>query len=240
MSVCPGRCNAAYRRALAAGDPDPIPVKGDPCWCMGCARMIQEALRLMPLAYQALDAVAFMSRDPSEPVSGSKAPASPSPGGDAQDEMLRTICSWEDDFRFWAKYNRSPQHHWQYRPGAGHDLLTPLLTLEAACLYLNGNFGLMMQREECAIEFGGEILSLFTRTQAMVKNGPRRIHLHLPCPRCDMMSVIQEEGVAGRPWYLTCPETAGGCGSLYTPEEWDWWVEVLKARASLSRGKKKR
>lgn len=233
MSACPGRCNAAYRRALAAGEQDYPAVYGDPSWCMACARMVQQALRLLPLAYQALEAVAFMSREPGEPVSGSKAPASPSPGGDAQDEILRTMRAWEDDLRFWAKYNRSPQHHWRYRPGAGQDLEAPLLTLEAACLYLNGNFGLMMERQECAVEFGMEIMSLFTRAQSMIKNGPQRKHMQLPCPRCDMISVVQEEGVAGRPWYIMCETRAGGCGSLYTPEEWEWWLEILNSRAKL-------
>lgn len=233
MSPCPGRCNASYRKALAAGEPDPVPVKGDPVWCLACARMIQQALRMLPLAYQALDAVTFMTREAPERVSGSRTPPSPSPGGDAQDEMLRTMTSWEDDLRYWAKYNRSPEHHWRHRPGAGRDETAPLLTLEAACLYLNGSFGLMMEREECAADFGCEILSLFTRAQAMVKNGPQRRRLPLPCPHCDLLTLLQEEGVAGRPWYIVCEVRPGGCGSLYTPEEWDWWVEILKARAKL-------
>jgi hypothetical protein len=240
VTACPGFCNKAYRQLLAAGDPDPIPIKGTPIWCLNCAHIIQQALRLLPLAYQALDAVAFMSRDVPERVSGSRERPSPSPGGDAQDELLHTMTSWEDDLRYWAKYNHSPEHHWKYRPGAGHDDVAPLLTLEAACVYLNGNFHIMMEREECAGDFGSEVLSLFTRAQGMVKNGPQRRKLPLPCPKCDLRTLIQEEGIAGRPWYVSCETRPGGCGSLYTPEEWDWWVQIQVERAKTSSPSRKR
>lgn len=230
MTPCPGRCNVSYREALSVGNDLLHPVAGLPCWCGNCAKTIRQALRMLPLAYQALDAVTFMTREPGEHVSGTKTPPSPSPGGDAQDELLRTMTSWEDDLRYWAKYNRSPIHMWKHQPGAGRDASGPLLTLDAACTYLNAHFDVMMAREECAADFGREILSLFTRAQAMVKTGPQRRRLPLPCPSCDFLTLVQEEGVAGRPWYISCDPRPGGCGRLYTPEEWEWWVQVQATR----------
>jgi hypothetical protein len=232
--ICNGRCNKSYREALAAGAAMLAPREGFPVWCSPCSRIIREALRMLPLAYQALDAVAFMTKDAPERVSGSREKPSPAPGVDAQDEMLRTMTSWEDDLRHWVKYNRSPEHHWTWTAGAGHDDKAPLLTLERACTFLNASFDLMMEREECAADFGREVLSLFTRTQAMVKNGPQRRRLPVPCPHCDLLTLLQEEGIAGRPWYVVCEIRPGGCGTLYTPEEYEWWTEVLKARATTS------
>ena len=218
---------------MAAGAVMLSPTEGLPVWCGPCAIKIRAALRMLPLAYQALDAVVYMTKDVPERVSGSREKPSPAPGVDMQDEMLQTIRSWEDDLCYWVKYNRSPQHHWHWIAGAGRDDKAPLLTLEKACAFLYGSFDLMMDREECAADFGREILSLFTRTQAMVKNGPQRRRLPLPCPHCDLLTLLQEEGMAGRPWYIVCETRPGGCGTLYTPEEYEWWVEVLKARSKL-------
>lgn len=233
MSPCPGKCNSEYRKTVAAGDLhaelEAHVTHGDPVWCHADAGIVRQALRMMPLAHQALEAVHLMTRDTPERVSGSRNPPSPSPGFDAQDEMVRVLTSWEDDLRCWRKYNHPTPG--PPRAGAGRDQAYPLLTLEVAVVYLNAGFHVMMEREECAADFGREIVSLFTRAQGMVKNGPTRRRLPFPCPACDFMTLVQEEGVAGKPWYVCCDTRPGGCGRLYTPEEWEWWIQIQTAAA---------
>jgi hypothetical protein len=63
----------------------------------------------------------------------------------------------------------------------------------------------------------------------MVKNKPVRRHLPNPCPSpgCDVRALIQEEGIAGEPWYVECSERLGGCGRLYSENDWEWFGRLL-------------
>lgn len=234
---CDFRCNSRYRQAVRDHDsalnlwiergciglePDPVDIEpwpGDPVYCQRCASVIRGALRELPLAYTALGSVKFLTRSASadeEHRGRSDVPPSPSPGADHADEILRTTTAWEDELR---------QH-------LGHACATdhfgdPHATLTASVEYLNTNWTAMIGRDECARDFGDEIWRLHATALAMVKNKPIRRHLPAPCPSCDVLALIQEEGIAGKPWYVECVERAGGCGRLYQESEWRWLVELL-------------
>lgn len=222
--VCPGRCNTLYRSGPDTPErADAYAVWGDPVWCPGCSGTIRSALRAMPTAYAALAAVPYMTpRPPSDElmthVSGSRERPSPGPGVDLRHELSRTLCSWEDDMRSYLHSRAAPM------PDGSGEALT------AAVHYLNMNFERMMGRAECAQDFGQEVLHLFQAVLRMVKNGPSRRKLHIPCPRCDVRALVQHEGIAGQPWYTECVRsTWNGCGAFFTEQEMTWAVEVRMA-----------
>lgn len=234
---CEFRCNNRWRTAVRDHDkalttwiadgytgPEPDPVElepwlGDPVYCPRCASVIRAALRELPLAYTALASVKLLTRTASadeERRARSDVPPSPSPGADHADEILRTTTAWEDDLR---------RH-------LGHQSATdqfgdPHATLTAAVEYLNTHWTAMVTRVECAADFGSETWRLHATAVAMVKNKPVRRYLPAPCPSCDARALIQEEGIAKKPWYVECSERMGGCSRLYSETEYEWLCRLV-------------
>lgn len=62
----------------------------------------------------------------------------------------------------------------------------------------------------------------------MVKNKSVRRTLPVACPTCDMLALVQEEGIAGKPWYVECEQRLGGCSRLFSESEYIWLVQLLK------------
>ena len=233
---CAGRCNSRYRAAVRDYDkaladwtarghtgarpvwPQIEPWPGDPVYCPRCAAVIRGALRELPLAYRALASVKFLTRTASadeERRGRSDVPPSPSPGADHADEIQRVIAGWEDAAR---------QH---LRHVAATDVFgDPAATLAASVEYLNANYPELIS-SEFAADFGGEISRLHSTAVALVKNKPVRRHLPAPCPSCDMAALIQEEGLACKPWYVECSERLGGCGRLFSETDWEWFARLL-------------
>lgn len=235
---CPSRCNWRWREAMEAyenavekwvtrgckGDepqpPETEPWPGEPVLCRKCAAITRSALRELPVAYRALDSMKYLTRtastDDGRRGRSDTAP-SPSPGADQQDEICRTISMWEDDLR---------QH---LRHSAAQDTGVQHADLAASVDYLNYNWRAMSERTECAGDFADEISGLFRISVAMVKNKPARKHLPSPCPTigCRKKALIQEEGLAGGPWYIECSERLGGCGRLYSENDFEWWSNLI-------------
>ena len=204
--ACPGRCK--------------VSTPGDPVWCPECARIIRSALVNLPQAYEALKTVRLLTRTPpldATRVSGSRERPSPDPGVDLMDETYHTIRSWEDD-------SRTTLHHRAAREKGSREG-----NLLQGVRYLNRNFEALMQSPDRAGDFGSEVDSLFARALSMVKNGPLRAFLKIPCHYCGRKSLIQREGIAGRQWYTACEENLGGCGRLFTETEMAWAAEVQMA-----------
>jgi hypothetical protein len=227
------RCNAKWRQAVAAYDkafarwtennqrgaepawPEIEPWPGEPVLCRKCAAVVRGALRELPLAYTALNSAKFLTRTASadeERRGRSDVPPSPSPGADHQDEICRVTAAWEDDLR---------KHLGHPAAAARETALTP------AVEYLNAHWQAMIERPEAAPDFADEVWRLHRVSVAMVKNKPVRKHLPVPCPSCDALSLVQEEGLALKPWYVECLERAGGCGRLYQETEYQWLTQLL-------------
>jgi hypothetical protein len=227
------RCNRGWREAVAAYDtamarwiensyrgtqpqwPQIEPWPGEPVLCRKCSAIARGALRELPLAWIALGSTKFLTRTASadeERRGRSDVPPSPSPSADHQDEICRVTAAWEDDLRKHLGHRAAP---------------TSETNLDAAVDYLNANWQAMIEREECARDFTDEIWRLHRVAVAMVKNKPVRRHLPAPCPSCDALTLIQEEGLAGKPWYVECLERAGGCGRLYQETEYLWLTQLL-------------
>lgn len=211
MSVaCPGRCN---------GGSGPV-VLGEPVWCVQCSLVVRAALRSLPVGYVALAGLMDLrAASPTDAVrvSGSRESPSPSPAVDLRDEVFQVVRAWEDDLR----------GHLRHR--AARDLSSREETLTSGVRYLNRNFGRMISRPECAAEFGHEVNVLFSTVLRMIKNGPLRSHLGIPCPWCHRKTLMQQEGVALKPWYTACEVALGGCGRLFTEDEMAWMAQVRLA-----------
>lgn len=234
---CPSRCNRRWREAVEAYDaaiqrwvgagckgdepqsPEIEPWPGEPVLCRKCSAIARNALRELPLAYDALNSVKFLTRTASadeERRGRSDVPPSPSPGADHQDEICRTVTAWEDDLRLHLRHQAAAD------TGEQRDDLT------ASVEYLNRNWTAMIERVECAADFTDEITRLHRITVAMVKNRPIRRTLPVACPTCDMETLIQEEGIAGRPWYVECSERLGGCSRLFSENEYEYFILLVK------------
>lgn len=209
MSACPGRCNP--RGVLV--------VQGEPVWCAGCGLVVRGALRSLPVAYVALGGVSPIRESPTDVVrvSGSRERRSPSPAVDLRDEIFQVVRGWEDDLRQFLRHR------------AARDLETREGTLANGVRYLNRNFVRMMERPECAADFGREMNVLFSTALRMVRNGPLRALLTFPCPWCHRRTLMQQEGVANVPWYTSCEQSLGGCGRLFTEDEMVWMAQVRVA-----------
>lgn len=238
VGPCPSRCNYRWRQAVEAyeaamqkwvgrgckGDepqpPETEPWPGEPVICRKCAAIARGALRELPLAYKALAGVKFLSRTASadeERRGRSDVAPSPSPGADHQDEICRTVSAWEDDLR----------HH--LGVCAASDTGSQADDLKATVEYLNANFAAMIERPECAGDFTDDIGRLHRITVAMIKNKAVRRTLRVACPTCDMLTLVQEEGIAGRPWYVECEQRLGGCSRLFSESEYEWLIQLLNS-----------
>lgn len=238
---CPFRCNAPYRRAVKAyekaytdweksgyqGDqPWPVelePRAGQPVYCLRCAVTIRAALRELPLAYDAVGpgAVLVSTMNDDEHVARTAALPSPSPGADQQDEIAATMRDWEDMLRRYL----------------GHKAATDVFddrraTLANSIEYLNTHFRQIITWADdpvvfMAADFGGDVWRLHSSTTRMVKSGPMRRHLPVPCPTCQARTLIQEEGKALEPWSIECVERIGGCGRVFSENEYAWLRELI-------------
>lgn len=234
---CPSRCNWRWREAMEAYEaaiekwaargcrgeepqpPQTEPWPGEPVLCRRCASITRGALRELPVAYRALDSMKYLTRTaPADDGRRGRSDAapSPSPGADQQDEICRTISMWEDDLR-------QHLHH-----SAAQDTGVQHADLAASVDYLNYNWRAMSERAECAGDFADEISRLFRVSVAMVKNKTVRRTLPVACPTCEMETLIQEEGIAGRPWYVECSERLGGCSRLFTENEYEFFIRLVK------------
>jgi hypothetical protein len=198
--VCPGQCNARYRRAqgayhqaLAAYDPlDPAtsrpeppsirPMDGHP-WCLECQAVIRVQLgqldRLAALRLSLSDG--YPSDASAERVSGSTEPMSPSPAGDDVLDMERVLADWEWDYRRlkgWAAAERY---------GDLADQFTECLAWLTR--HLDGILSSDMARD-----FGEEVLRYHADLKGKTKAGVRKLKKPLRCLSCGLLMLWYTDG----------------------------------------------
>lgn len=212
-------------RGCAGAEPQPAllePWPGEPNVCRKCGTVVRSALRELPKAYDALASVKFLTRSASaddERRGRSDVAPSPSPGADHQDEILRLACEWEDALR----------RHLGHQAAIDH-FGNPQATLAGAVDYLNANYRALADEWDYDIveEFANDIHKAYGTAVAMVKNKPIRRTLPVACPTCDLETLIQEEGAPGKPWYVECSERLGGCSRLFSENEYEFFVLLIK------------
>jgi hypothetical protein len=240
LGPCPHWCNKKWRDAVETHNkaldawtrhgcrgeqpqpPEIEPWPGEPTLCRKCAAIVRSALRELPHAYDALACAKYLTRTATaddERRGRSDVPPSPSPGADHQDEILSFTRDWEDALRRHLRHHAATDHFGD-----------PRATLRASTEYLNTNYQALLDWDyDLVEEFAGDIHRAYATAVAMVKNKPVRRRLPSPCPSpgCDVKALIQEEGIAGKPWYVECSERLGGCGRLYSESDWDWFAKLL-------------
>ncbi len=220
-AVCPGACNRDYRRAETTGKPHNItPAAGEPNWCSACTHRITLAIRDMVTLYAALDADKAARTSAGEKTSGSKAPPSPSPQVDAQDEMTRLLMHWEDSVR----EARSMTLRRGARAGVRDVNGTPVglayrlperTTLTTTVAFLLGNLPWMLgdAGRDAATQFGRDMLNARRRYEQLTGGGSGQSRRPMPCPRCDHKTLVHHFGTDA----VSCEQ----CGRILTLEEYD-------------------
>lgn len=233
-TVCVGSCNRDYRRAeqrkFKTGELHALhPVQGVPWWCDADSRRIAAALTELLKLYVALEGDKGRRTSNGEKTSGSKSAPSPSPQDDAQDEMVRLLMRWEDAVR--------EARQMTLRTGARTGVTNvrgehvglayrkpETRTLTSAVAFLTGNLGWILAAERtAALQFGQDILNARSRYQRLVGAGGGASHRPMPCPRCDMKTLVHKPGSPS----VDCTNAA--CGRILSLDEYDELARSIAA-----------
>lgn len=199
---CPGSCNRSWRQAGYPKAPEPS--YGEPIWCPPCSAGIAAALMALLELYVRLELDRdHGTRGGSEHVGGSRAPASPSPAGDEQDDLVRWLCSWEDTIRDLRGLSDRPQRGREER------------TLIGAHGFVLAHTPWALEQPDIAVDFGLEVIDTRRRLRTRTLSGAQRVRKRAPCPRCGLRTLVHEGGQT----YVGCDNPA--CGRLLTLDEYD-------------------
>jgi hypothetical protein len=150
-------------------------------------------------------------------VSGSRGVPSVSVAVDVQDEVFRSVRGWVAELGGWLGVEGP----------VGSGPREEVIVKDVG--FLSRFMDRMLSRPTVGAEFGKEMSVLFSTGLRLVKDGPLRSLLLVPCAWCGCRSLMQQEGVAGKPWYTACEVRLGGCGRLFTEDEMAWMAEVRLA-----------
>lgn len=212
--ACAGPCNAAWRNTPE--DQRGEPVCGDPVWCPPCTARIRTALAELDDLAALLQATADGHREaPSSPVRGSRHAPTPSAAADTLDELTSILQAWEDTYR--------ELKNWPSSPRRGY--LASQTTASIAWLgaHLSG-----LLEAPFAAEFGTEIRQWHRQLSDATKAGTGKRRKLLPCPRCDLKTLVCREGDD----YIRCDNPA--CNRMLSLTEYDEYAAaaVRSQRAS--------
>jgi len=242
---CPGPCNRrwretheAFEKALdawyvaaevdpdAAGEPpeepDTNPRSGEPIWCPACTASVRRCLydidEQMALRLIMTDGYEVGCERRTERVQSSRAPASPSPGQDDLDDVVRWLRSWEDTYRGTQDWPTAP-----YRGVA-----SPALT--ATIAWLGGHLDAILAHPDLSTEFGREVLREHSRLQRLTSTRPPMKHKPLPCPRCKRRSLFLHDDETVR-----CQSSESvDCGRIMTAKEYGEYEDEATGQQAAS------
>jgi len=89
-------------------------------------------------------------------------------------------------------------------------------TLNGAAQFLNAHIDWALTNHPLALELGRDILRARKRAQTATKTNPQRRRMPIPCPRCDLKTLVHEGGTD----HITCGNTAE-CGRILSMDEYD-------------------
>jgi hypothetical protein len=166
---------------------------GAPVWCAECTERIRQSLRGLPAAYRALaNTQTVATRERPERV-GPAGPGSVPREIAHADEILRTVCGWEDELRRHLGQVRRwlPTGHVH----EGRDLVVAveyLLARHAAAVCA-----------PFAVEYGQEVFALRAEAVVLVGGGdtavrPSRVRIEgVLCPLCGRQGLYRRNGAEG-------------------------------------------
>ena len=192
------------------------PVPGMPVWCRPCQTTIQARLFDLPGQYVRLVANGAAETTGGELVSGSRAPREVSKGVAHADEILRTVCGWEDALAGHlhhgpAVYPCSHSNH-----GAA---------LWAAVAYL-GRFHTAAMAAPFAVDYGQEIPRFARQAEALLRASTAPTSLSAPCPDCDLLTLRRKPG--------SDTVSCAYCGWHRTWDQYQKYVASLTGEADVA------
>ncbi len=247
-TVCPGACNAAWRKqqklldaygqTLKAWEGNPqgnppkepevrplSPLPGNPFCPTDQAvyrRLLGEVDDLAALAHRHNDG---HRKDPdAERVSGSRGTWSPSATAEELDHIASALRDWEATARDLIRKQAGRLPSDEGTPPRRGYLASEITTTVS---WLGAHFEVLITDTGAAEAFAAEISDWHERLKRREKAGTGRRHMKRPCPRCDRYSLYQEDDAD----YIACART--DCGRLMSWPEWlDWDAGFGKAGAA--------
>lgn len=202
MTICFGWCSGSGAQSAD--------------WCSACVTVIDAALAQLPTAYTALLSVspfAGSSATDVPRVSGSRERRSPSAAVDLRHEMLHAVRAYSTDLAVFGQFTLS-------------SAVSDTEQMQQRTAFLREHLLLMLQRPQLGAQFAHRMIMLFNAAVRMVKAGPQRSLLLFPCAWCGRKCLVQQQGVANTPWYISCEIPLGGCGRLFTEQEMQWQTQI--------------
>jgi hypothetical protein len=234
--VCCGPCNIPYQRARAIFDeaqrnyerdyeiwvterhregrepirpekPRMTPSMGTPIWCGKCTSVVRRELaELDDLAARLLAEAGELHSDTTATrISGSKGRKSPSPLADLVDELESGLRAWEEDYRGKPVSVR-------------RGYLTSALTAEVD--WLRAHFDQCITHPGYAQDFGRFVRNWHRKMKNAGHAGTVRHKMKRPCPRCDALSLVWEQGSE----YVQCQRRE--CGRMLSYSEYKQYEDV--------------
>lgn len=213
-TICPGRCNAAWRAAerryeTTGTDHDLEPREGQPVWCPPCTTAIRSALADMPeLAVRLLLEVnSGVTAALSEYVSGSKERRlfEHESAAFLLEDLATFIGDWDD----YTRRDRSLPSARNHKLDHAHTVAASsgFLLIHLDWILAHHPGGYDVTGAEVSEGFGAELLVLYRRAQNLTSAQDveaARID-GVPCKNCDHMALEHEVDTAGKQTgYIRC------------------------------------
>lgn len=213
---CPSRHNDAWRRAEQAGQPHDLqPTWGSPVHCLGCQSRAYHQLGELPELLAAIWLEAIHGTAPKQSGTIGRVGLHAAWPGQASrlmtDQIIGGLVELEDDIR--------DQRRLRHRPARG----TEGQTATGAVRFLTTHLEWALTHHPAANEPydrdsanpGSQIFYWHKAAVRFTRRDHLRIQMPAPCPKCDLRSLIQDDGDD----YIACTNTE--CGSLLTRTEYD-------------------
>lgn len=213
-TACAGPCAHAWRRAeakrLSEGTPhDLLPWPGNPYWCDRCRYRVLDALNMLPELVAAIHLEAlYATPKQNERVSRTTAPAWPGQSARLMtDLVVGGLAEVEDSMRSMRSWSERTA---TFEPVVLNRAIT-VLTLSVDWLLTS-----YPDAGDPDISPGATILAW--RDKAMRFTGRDKLVHKFPvrCPTCDLLALRRDDGSS----YVECLPRIGGCGRLWTEDEY--------------------
>ncbi len=188
--------------------------EGGSVWCGGCVSVLRDVLWGLPEVFERLDGVSVLRSGALDVVrvSGSRGSVSPSVAVDLREEVFGVVWGWEAELCGFLGLLVPDGGSWE-------------VVVTRGTRFLSGWLDRMMERD-VGDEFGRRMCGLFSVCLRVLKDGPSRSRLLIPCGWCGVRGLVREEGLAGRAWFTECVTGLGGCGRLFSEDEMEWQTGV--------------
>jgi hypothetical protein len=127
------------------------------------------------------------------------------PGG-----LVADLLTWEKDWRETRGFSAGAAFRGSQRQA-----------LESVVGFLRNHLPWACEHHPAVDEFAAEIRDVVRKCHTVLGDQPRRYRLDLPCPSCDLLTLVRRDGDA----YIECESVE--CGRLWTEHEYQRLCKIL-------------